>query len=519
MDLKYSLADPATSQLDFSTTKDYHDFEAAVGGPQVLADLTGSRAYERFTGPQIARIRRLKPAAYRDSARISLVSSFISSLFLGHIAPIEVSDASGMNLMNVLTCKWDDALLEACGGPELRAKIGPEPVVGGTILGRISQWWVERWGFNSDCIIAPFTGDNPATVVALSAPGDALLSLGTGTTLLLNIPPADSPPCFTTSPLISHPTTLDAQKPPPPKAWKGATGLPEFIIKVTHPDPIHASEVHFHLYTKSGNPLSRVRTSIIQAIFVHLMACFFGDQIIMSAQEWLADHVHLAIESSDYLATEMTKRALEEKKEQIQADTQRHMLAKEMQYKAARRRAQSDATEVPSSGDTLTKSFPSEIEFRGVRFNAVKTSHPRKEDPPCEIETEVLASAPSSPSGQRSPARTPEHDEFLCIGVWEKLRLFSRLSLVVRKASIDGGQEGDDSSEENEDPKIACDPVYSSCDARVLAGNEDAHLDAPQLLDLLSEKPVEGTCEVEDSEGTRKPDHFTEARSQCERFC
>lgn len=53
-----------------------------------------------------------------------------------------------MNLMNVLTCKWDDVLLEACGGPELRAKIGPEPVVGGTILGRISKWWVERWGFN-----------------------------------------------------------------------------------------------------------------------------------------------------------------------------------------------------------------------------------------------------------------------------------------------------------------------------------------------------------------------------------
>lgn len=224
MDPKRSLADPghlaprafalpnAPIWQDSSTTKDCRDLEAAVGGPQVLADLTGSRAYERFTGPQIARIRRLKPAAYRDSARISLVSSFISSIFLGHIAPIEVSDASGMNLMNVLTCKWDDALLEACGGPELRTKIGPEPVVGGTILGRISQWWVERWGFNPDCIIAPFTGDNPATVIALSAPGDALLSLGTSTTLLLSIPPADSHPArFTTSHLLSHPTTLEAQ--------------------------------------------------------------------------------------------------------------------------------------------------------------------------------------------------------------------------------------------------------------------------------------------------------------------
>ncbi|KAG1746585.1 uncharacterized protein EDB91DRAFT_1117787 [Suillus paluster] len=223
MDSKRPLADPghiaphafalpnAPIWQDSSTVKDCRDLEATVGGPQVLADLTGSRAYERFTGPQITRIRRLKPAAYRDSARIPLVSSFIPSLFLGYIAPIEVSDASGMNLMNILTCKWDDALLEACGGPELRAKIGPEPVPGGTILGRITWWWVERWGFNPDCIVAPFTGDNPATVVALSAPGDAILSLGTSTTLLLSIPPADTPPArVTTSHLLSHPTTLDA---------------------------------------------------------------------------------------------------------------------------------------------------------------------------------------------------------------------------------------------------------------------------------------------------------------------
>lgn len=65
----------------------------------------------------------------------------------------------------------------------------------------------------SECIIAPFTGDNPATVVALSFPGDALLSLGTSTTFLLSIPPADNPPKrFTTSHLLSHPTTApDAQ--------------------------------------------------------------------------------------------------------------------------------------------------------------------------------------------------------------------------------------------------------------------------------------------------------------------
>lgn len=117
-----------------------------------------------------------------------------------------------MNLMDVLSCKWDPTLLDICGGPELAAKLGPEPVYGGTTLGNVSAYWVERWGFSPDCLVAPFTGDNPATVVALSAPGDALLSLGTSTTLLLSIPPEEEPPKrFTTSHLLAHPTTRDGQ--------------------------------------------------------------------------------------------------------------------------------------------------------------------------------------------------------------------------------------------------------------------------------------------------------------------
>ncbi|KAG0700976.1 hypothetical protein DFH29DRAFT_1069907 [Suillus ampliporus] len=68
-------------------------------------------------------------------------------------------------------------------------------------------------------------------------------------------------------------------------------------------------------------------------------------------------------------------------------------------------------------------------------------------------------------------------------------------------------QDSDSDSEDNwleesEDPEIERDPMYRSCDTRVLVGSEDAHLDAPRLLDLLSEKPVEGasrTPQLQDS--------------------
>lgn len=50
-------------------------------------------------------------------------------------------------------------------------------------------------------------------MVALSYPGDAILSLGTSTTFLLSIPPESTPPKrFTTSHLLAHPTdTPEAQ--------------------------------------------------------------------------------------------------------------------------------------------------------------------------------------------------------------------------------------------------------------------------------------------------------------------
>lgn len=48
--------------------------------------------------------------------------------------------------------------------------------------------------------------------MSLSAPGDALLSLGTSTTFLLSVPPNSVPPKrFTTSHLLSHPTYFDGK--------------------------------------------------------------------------------------------------------------------------------------------------------------------------------------------------------------------------------------------------------------------------------------------------------------------
>ncbi|XP_059520398.1 xylulose kinase isoform X2 [Myotis daubentonii] len=170
--------------MDSSTTAQCRQLEAAVGGAQALSCLTGSRAYERFTGNQIAKIYQQNPEAYSHTERISLVSSFAASLFLGSYCPIDYSDGSGMNLLQIQDKVWAQACLGACA-PHLEEKLGP-PVPSCSVVGPVSSYYVQRYGFPPGCKVVAFTGDNPASLAGMRLEeGDIAISLGTSDTLFL----------------------------------------------------------------------------------------------------------------------------------------------------------------------------------------------------------------------------------------------------------------------------------------------------------------------------------------------
>nr|CAD7449202.1 unnamed protein product [Timema bartmani] len=149
-----------------------------------LAEITGSTAYERFTASQIAKLSQTKPAVYNSTERISLVSSFACSLFLGDYADIDYSDGSGMNLLDIHSKDWSQICLDATA-PNLIDKLGT-PVASSSIQGPISQYFVERFDFNPDCKVASFTGDNPASLIGMClTEGNIAVSLGTSDTLFL----------------------------------------------------------------------------------------------------------------------------------------------------------------------------------------------------------------------------------------------------------------------------------------------------------------------------------------------
>ncbi|XP_020680363.1 xylulose kinase 2 isoform X1 [Dendrobium catenatum] len=169
--------------MDSSTTSQCREIEKAVGGALELSKLTGSRAYERYTGPQIRKLYETKKDVYDDTERISLVSSFMACLLIGEYASIDETDAAGMNLMDIKQRTWSKVVLEATA-PELEEKLG-NLAPPHAVAGFISPYFVERFHFQKDCLVIQWSGDNPNSLagLTLNTPGDLAISLGTSDTV------------------------------------------------------------------------------------------------------------------------------------------------------------------------------------------------------------------------------------------------------------------------------------------------------------------------------------------------
>jgi xylulokinase len=168
--------------MDSSTAAECAAITRAIGGDVALARLTGSRAFERFTGPQIRKFSEQDPGGYARTGRVHLVSSWMASLVAGADAPIEPGDGSGMNLMDLAARQWAPAALDATA-PGLALKL-PALEPSWTIVGPLSHYWTTRYGFPPARVVA-WSGDNPSSLIgtALVREGRIAISLGTSDTL------------------------------------------------------------------------------------------------------------------------------------------------------------------------------------------------------------------------------------------------------------------------------------------------------------------------------------------------
>jgi xylulokinase len=190
--------------MDSSTTSQCAAIETAVGGPRALAALTGSRAFERFTGPQIRKFAEQDPGGYASTDRVHLVSSWLASLLAGRHAAIDPGDGSGMSLMDLGTRRWAPEALRATAR-DLETRLPPvQP--SWSIAGALSPYWTRRYGLPPARVVV-WSGDNPCSLVGtgLVTEGIVAVSLGTSDTIF-GLMPAPRPSDDGTGHVFASPT-------------------------------------------------------------------------------------------------------------------------------------------------------------------------------------------------------------------------------------------------------------------------------------------------------------------------
>lgn len=202
LDSKLSLGDqiqPTLSRkscpiwMDNTTGEECSEITEAVGR-DYLIKTSGSVATARFSGPQIRKFSKQDTDAYQQTEHIHMCSSFMASVLAGKSACLDHTDASGMNLLNLAELDWDHKLIDATA-PNLKQKL-PELCSTTTVIGTISPYFVEKYGFSADARIVAWAGDNPASLVGMGAsePGRTVLSLGTSYTLFAAMENPDTDP-------------------------------------------------------------------------------------------------------------------------------------------------------------------------------------------------------------------------------------------------------------------------------------------------------------------------------------
>lgn len=168
--------------MDSSTSKQCEEIRKSLGGVIETIKITGSNTFERFSGPQIRKFYQKNLDRYKNTTIIHLVSSFMASILLGRNAPIDHGDGAGMNLMNIKTKQWDKRALIATA-PNLTQKL---PLLANSydIIGKISSYFIKKYGFNHETSLIAWSGDNPNSLIGIGLinKGKAAISLGTSDT-------------------------------------------------------------------------------------------------------------------------------------------------------------------------------------------------------------------------------------------------------------------------------------------------------------------------------------------------
>ncbi len=167
---------PSIIWCDQRTEKECKQITEKVGAKRLI-EITANPALTGFTASKILWVKNNEPENYAKCRHILLPKDYVRYILTGVFAT-EVSDASGMQLLDVPKRQWSDEVLEKLGiDKSLLAKVYESPEVTGTILPEIA----EKTGLSTSTVVVGGAGDNAAAAVGTGVveDGKAFTTIGT----------------------------------------------------------------------------------------------------------------------------------------------------------------------------------------------------------------------------------------------------------------------------------------------------------------------------------------------------
>lgn len=146
-------------------------------GAERLIQITANPAMTGFTASKILWVRNHEPENYEKCRHILLPKDYVRFCLTGEFAT-EVSDASGMQLLDIPKRQWSDEILEKLGiDKALLAKVYESPEVTGTLTSEAA----EKTGLSQTTLVVGGAGDNAAAAVGTGVvrDGKAFTTIGT----------------------------------------------------------------------------------------------------------------------------------------------------------------------------------------------------------------------------------------------------------------------------------------------------------------------------------------------------
>ena len=160
------------------------DYLNQVVGKEKLSEYTANIAFAGFTAPKILWMQKNEPDNFAKIKKIMLPKDYLNYRLSGAFCT-DVSDASGMLLLDVKNRCWSEEMLKICG---ITREQLPEVYESWQVVGTLKPEIAAELGFPETVKVVAGAGDNAAAAVGTGTVGDGQcnISLGTSGTIFIS---------------------------------------------------------------------------------------------------------------------------------------------------------------------------------------------------------------------------------------------------------------------------------------------------------------------------------------------